>query len=126
MNNLIANLFSGHLVTALSSTLIHSLWQGAMLSAITGLIMTYTRKSSSARRYNLLVAAMALFALVVTGTFIIEANKRITGVAVSAGYYAANPGPVPVSEITVYPAVFPAHVTITETIGSYLTRRSAT
>jgi beta-lactamase regulating signal transducer with metallopeptidase domain len=123
MNHTIAHLFSDHLATALSSTLIHSLWQGALLSAVTGLVMTCTRRSSSALRYNWLVAVMALFAVVVAGTFIIEVNKDGTGAPVSAVHYTVNQTPAPAG-ITVYTAASSSN--IIETIGSYLNRYAAT
>jgi beta-lactamase regulating signal transducer with metallopeptidase domain len=43
-----------HLLKAISWTLIHSLWQGLVLSVLAGLVILFTRKSASAVRYNLL------------------------------------------------------------------------
>ena len=50
-------------VVALCNTLVHSLWQGILLAAITGLIIIFTRKASSAARYNLLIATLVLFTI---------------------------------------------------------------
>jgi bla regulator protein BlaR1 len=122
MNHAIANLFSDHLVTALSYTLVHSLWQGALLSIVTGLIMTFTRKSSAARRYNLLVAVMALFAAVVAGTFIFVFNKIGAGMQVSGDQYIVNPKSL-VSERIMHPA---ASFSVSESIGTYLNRYAST
>jgi beta-lactamase regulating signal transducer with metallopeptidase domain len=122
MNHTIAHLFSDHLVTALSRTLMHSLWQGALLSVVTGLIMTFTRKTSSALRYNLLVAALALFAVVVTGTLVMEFNQDATRAPVAAGSYSADARSAPAGT-TVYPAA--ASLSVTEIIGAYLNRYAA-
>jgi len=119
MNNAIANLFSGQVANAVSRTLIHSLWQGALLSVVTGLVMACTRKASSAIRYNLLVAAMALFAVAVAGTFCFEFSNGDTHIPPSAGQNAGNSMPV-LHETTIY-TVAP-NSSIWETISSYLNR----
>ncbi|TWJ00629.1 beta-lactamase regulating signal transducer with metallopeptidase domain [Mucilaginibacter frigoritolerans] len=122
MKHIIDNLFSDHLMTAISSTLIHSLWQGAVLSAVIGLVMTCTPKASSAKRYNLLVGAMTLFAVAVAGTFIIEFNNTGSPILLSAEHPAINPGPIQTG-VTVHSAASP--VSIIETISSYLNRYAA-
>ena len=119
MNHAIAHLFSVHMVNAISHTLAHSLWQGALLSAITGLIMTCTRKSSSALRYNLLVSAMVLFAVGVAGTFCFEFNNGDAHMPASADQYVDHSVPV-LPETTMYAGAPTSE--ITETIGSYLNR----
>lgn len=119
MNHTIAHLFSDRIVTALSHTLIHSLWQGALLSVLTGLIMTYTRKASSALRYNLLVAAMALFAMVITGTLIMEFEQGATDTQVASGLYRADVRYLPAG-ITAYPAG--DSLSVIEIINAYLNR----
>jgi len=112
---------------AISHTLLHSLWQGALLSAITGLIITCTRKSSSALRYNLLVSAMVLFAVGVAGTFCFEFNKGRLIMPVSADQHLADRhliNSVPnLSETMQYPTL--PGSTISKTIGSYLNRYGA-
>jgi bla regulator protein blaR1 len=110
------------MINAISHTLVHSLWQGALLSAITGLIMTWTRKSSSALRYNLLVSAMVLFAVVVAGTFCFEWNENGLHMPVSAGRQVINS--VPILPETIKNPTSPGS-SITETIGSALNRYGA-
>ncbi|WCT10215.1 M56 family metallopeptidase [Mucilaginibacter jinjuensis] len=61
---------AGYVVKALCNTLVHSLWQGLLLAAVAGLIVICTRRSSPARRYNLLIASLVLFACSVTYTLI--------------------------------------------------------
>ena len=61
---------TGYIIKALCNTLVHSLWQGLLLAAVAGLIVICTRKSTPARRYNLLIAALVVFACTVTYTFI--------------------------------------------------------
>jgi len=70
----IVKLFPDNLVKALCDTLLHSLWQGLILAAVTGLIIVFTRKSAAAKRYDLLVAALALFAAATICTFVIALN----------------------------------------------------
>ena len=70
----LVKLFPDNLVKALCDTLIHSLWQGLVLAAITGLIIVFTRKSTPAKRYNLLITALLLFAAATISTFIIALN----------------------------------------------------
>lgn len=123
MNHAISNLFSDHLVTALSRTLIHSLWQGALLSIAIGLIMTFTRRSSSAWRYNLLVAVMALFAVVVAGTFMFEFNNGEARVPVATDQYIVSSKPV-LAERAMHTPAF--SFSIFEKICSQLNRCAAT
>src|SRR5580698_2829984 len=69
----IANtLVSDHIIKALCNTLMHSLWQGVLLAVLSGLIIMFTKKSSAATRYNLLVAAMVLFACGTVLTFCLQ------------------------------------------------------
>ncbi|MFC0184289.1 Signal transducer regulating beta-lactamase production, contains metallopeptidase domain [Pseudarcicella hirudinis] len=51
-----------YLLKALCSTLIHSLWQGLILSFTVGIIILFTKKSSADLRYKLLTASLFLFA----------------------------------------------------------------
>lgn len=62
-------------VSALSNTLVHSLWQGLILAAVTGLIVLFTRKHSAVMRYNLLISALALFAVGVVVTFAMQMSE---------------------------------------------------
>lgn len=65
----IFKLFPDNLVQALCDTLLHSLWQGVILSVITAVIIVSTRKASPARRYNLLIASLVLFTAGAVVTF---------------------------------------------------------
>ncbi len=65
--------FSGEaIVKALSWTLLHSLWQGILLSFVAGLIMLLTKKAKPTLRYNLLVISIVLFMVSVFVTFIYQ------------------------------------------------------
>jgi bla regulator protein BlaR1 len=57
------------LIKALCNTLVHSLWQGLLLAAIAGLIVIFTKRASSALRYNLLISALLLFTIGTIVTF---------------------------------------------------------
>jgi len=72
MNNVMNTFFFRPSDNALSRTLIHSLWQGACLPAVIGIVMICTRRTSSAVRYNVLAVANELFVVVVISTFILE------------------------------------------------------
>jgi bla regulator protein BlaR1 len=72
----IANtLVSDHIIKALCNTLMHSLWQGVLLAVLSGLIIMFTKKSSAATRYNLLVAAMVLFVCGTVFTFWLQVQQ---------------------------------------------------
>jgi bla regulator protein BlaR1 len=62
-------------IGALCNTLMHSLWQGLILSAVAGVIILSTKKSSSAMRYNLLITALLMFTILVGVTFAIQFDQ---------------------------------------------------
>lgn len=62
------------LLKAVCWTLLHSLWQGLILAALAGLLVTSTRKVSAVIRYNLLAILFFVFMGVVACTFIRELN----------------------------------------------------
>jgi bla regulator protein BlaR1 len=66
-----------HMISALCNTLVHSLWQGLLLSAIGGIIVLATRRASAALRYNLLIGALLLFVIGSGITFSIQLNQSI-------------------------------------------------
>ncbi|MFC0513578.1 M56 family metallopeptidase [Mucilaginibacter angelicae] len=74
-----------YLVKALCSTLIHSLWQGVLLAALAGIIVVCTRQSSAVRRYNLLMAGLAIFAFTVAFTFVHELRQEKATLPVITG-----------------------------------------
>src|ERR1043165_2879122 len=71
---LIRYVLSNNTVHALFLTLMHSLWQGVVLAIAVGLILTFTKRSTSAVRYNLLCAALLLFIIGSALTFYGEIN----------------------------------------------------
>jgi bla regulator protein BlaR1 len=75
---LIYNNSFDRLAGALCNTLMHSLWQGILLTAIAGLIIICTRKTSSALRYNLLISALIVFAAGVSVTFLWQYDRSKT------------------------------------------------
>jgi len=48
-------LLPDHIAQALCRTLIGSVWQGLILAMLTGLAILFTKKTSAAKRYSLLV-----------------------------------------------------------------------
>ncbi|MFD2873508.1 M56 family metallopeptidase [Mucilaginibacter ximonensis] len=80
-------------VSALCNTLVHSLWQGLILAALTGLIILFTRKQSAAMRYNLLIAALTLFAVGVGVTFALQMHETqplLTGTIIHSNAVAGG------------------------------------
>jgi bla regulator protein BlaR1 len=80
----LSTLVTDPFVAALCNTLVHSLWQGLVLAALTGSIIIFTRKASAATRYNLLITALALFAVGVSVTFITEFKQANVAAAIPA------------------------------------------
>ncbi len=66
---------TGSIVQAFSWMLIHSLWQGLLLSLLAGIILMLTRKASAAIRYNLVLTLFAFFLLTAATTFFYEWNN---------------------------------------------------
>src|ERR1700749_3333115 len=65
----LTNLIPDQLIKALCNTLIHSLWQGLILAAITGLTIVLTKKASATLRYNLMIGFLVLFSATTVFTF---------------------------------------------------------
>ncbi|MEO6356354.1 MAG: hypothetical protein ABIU77_08010, partial [Ferruginibacter sp.] len=65
----------GEMIQALSWTLVHSLWQGMLLSVIAAIIVFATRNTSPQVRYNLLTAALLVFIVAVSTTFCLQLVK---------------------------------------------------
>jgi len=63
------NATAQHFIQAFSWTLLHSLWQGLLLAVLTGLVLTFAKRSAAAVRYNLVLLQFALFILACGGTF---------------------------------------------------------
>jgi beta-lactamase regulating signal transducer with metallopeptidase domain len=66
----IHDILSERLLHALGCTLIHSLWQGALVAIITGFIFLVLRKRSAKIRYAIAVASLATLVLISSATFI--------------------------------------------------------
>ena len=120
----IVKLFPDNLVKALCETLIHSLWQGVILAALTAAIIAFTRKSSPARRYNFLIAALALFAVATVFTFVIAINKTAPTVSAPAAYHKGMVINVQLAQQGAH-AIAPQK-SFTDTIISYFNKNSAT
>ena len=121
----IVKLFPDNLVQALCDTLIHSLWQGVILAALTAAIIAFTRKSAPAKRYNLLIMALGLFAAAAVCTFVIALNKAPAVTHPLTAYHdsgtAINIQPAPEDH-----AVEATQTTITDTIINYFNKNSST
>lgn len=63
-------IFSENVMHALGWSLIHSLWQGAIIALILAVLLLFFRKSSSSFRYRLSVGSLFLAFVLFFGTFI--------------------------------------------------------
>jgi beta-lactamase regulating signal transducer with metallopeptidase domain len=70
-------LTSNHLLPSLTWTLLHSLWQGLLLTVLAGLVLLLTRRSTAALRYAVLCTLFFLFLGGVSLTFLAEWNARL-------------------------------------------------
>ncbi|QKJ28886.1 M56 family metallopeptidase [Mucilaginibacter mali] len=97
MSFTLTSALTDQLIGALSNTLVYSLLQGVVLAAAAGLIVVFTRKSTAAKRYNMLVGVMVLFAISAAVTFTMEmqhAAKPVVTAVHSAGNAVNNAGGV--------------------------------
>lgn len=80
------------MIQAICWTLIHSLWQGLLLTFLTGIVLVYTKKAAAALRYNLLSGLFFLFLVGCALTFIQEWNNPGRGDAGlnGAGAFSEN------------------------------------
>jgi len=82
-------IFVSQVWNALSWTLVHSLWQGLLLTVIVAAVLSFTKKSAPALRYSLLTALLFCFIAIVVITFIVQwqTNSPSTHIAtIPAGY----------------------------------------
>ncbi|WP_295129422.1 M56 family metallopeptidase [uncultured Chitinophaga sp.] len=82
-------------VTAIGWTLLHSLWQGAIAAAATGIIILRTRRSSALLRYNLISGVAVVFLLGSLFTLFIQltAASSTTGSTNAAAAAVCPPEP---------------------------------
>ncbi|WPV02906.1 M56 family metallopeptidase [Mucilaginibacter sp. cycad4] len=71
-----SNAISHSLIQAFSWMLIHSLWQGLLLSVMSAVVMLLTKKASAAVRYNLVLVQFLLFVGACLFTFTWEWSKH--------------------------------------------------
>ncbi len=72
-------IFAESYIKAISWTLLHSLWQGMILALIAGCIIYFTKRKTSALRYNLLTGAMLSFIIGCGIMFVFQLlNARLT------------------------------------------------
>lgn len=67
MENILQELFSGNFARALCLTLLHSLWQAALMALMAMLLMSVTRKAAAVWRYVLL---LWLFGVLIIGALV--------------------------------------------------------
>jgi beta-lactamase regulating signal transducer with metallopeptidase domain/uncharacterized protein YjbI with pentapeptide repeats len=74
--SLLYRILSDKIIEALGLTIIHSLWQGALIAIVLGILMLFTRKFTSATRYILSVTALAFMLICPVYTFIKNYNPE--------------------------------------------------
>lgn len=73
-----------NLISALSWTLVHSLWQGLLLAAAAAIVLGVAARSTAALRYNLLCALLCGFVFATVSTFVHEMRLASEVAAISA------------------------------------------
>jgi len=76
MGNNLQQLLPENIAQAICRTLIDSLWQGLMMAILIGAVVLFTRKSSAAKRYRLLVGLLCLFTLSFIFTLVMALNSK--------------------------------------------------
>src|SRR5579871_2315735 len=81
-------IFNEQIMRAICWTLVHSLWQGLLLAIVAGVVMMFTKKSSSALRYNLLSFVFFLFIATAFFTFLrqydFSSTKNTENISIAA------------------------------------------
>ncbi|MDX5480460.1 MAG: hypothetical protein LPK07_02125, partial [Hymenobacteraceae bacterium] len=67
--NKLTGFFSETLVEAMGWTLLHSLWQGALVALLLGLLLLLIHRHTASTRYTVAGGAMLLQVLLSAGTF---------------------------------------------------------
>jgi len=81
---------SDTVIKAVSWTLVHSIWQGIILAFCAGLIITATKKSNAAFRYNLLCTLFVIFLFVTGLTFQYELASGFSETTLISNDYVVN------------------------------------
>jgi beta-lactamase regulating signal transducer with metallopeptidase domain len=63
------NIFSEEFISAIGWTLLHSLWQGALIALLLGVSLLFLQKKSATLRYNIGASAIVLTFIAFLGTF---------------------------------------------------------
>ncbi len=71
---IIEHLFPTHIIEALGWTIIHTIWQGALVAIILGILLILLRKKSSIARYWISVASLMVILILAILTFTIVYN----------------------------------------------------
>ncbi len=83
MNYLSENIFSQPFTEAFGLTIMHSLWQGAVIALLLAFVLFLLRKASSNLRYWISFGALVLFGIASTTTFLLEYQASEKRYAVS-------------------------------------------
>jgi beta-lactamase regulating signal transducer with metallopeptidase domain len=89
-----------NVLPALGWMLVHSIWQGILLSVATGIIMIATRNSKAAVRYNLVFIQFLLFVVAVVATFLYELTHNNAPAAVGLSPVGTIATVLPVSDFS--------------------------
>lgn len=108
------------IVDAIGRTLFHSLWQGLVLTGITGLIVILTQAQKPTVRYNLLIVTMLTFFISTVVTFI----NVLANIVDSAGLNASNAVNITTELST--KSISLADTTLLSQVSSYFNSNSGT
>ncbi len=96
----ITHLLPEKLVTALGWTLLHSLWQGALIALLAGVALILLKKHSAAVRYYVTLTALATVFLLAVVTFLGKYEAATERTGASAIVYAPAPTVTPAAGVT--------------------------
>jgi beta-lactamase regulating signal transducer with metallopeptidase domain len=111
MMELIESLVSAEFIRSFAWTLIHSLWQGALLALLAGIILLMLRKNRPGARYTILYFIFMLLPVICAVTFIViynpdnlvaqsgQANVLQTGLVADDGQFLENENIVDATQV---------------------------
>ncbi|WP_428661671.1 M56 family metallopeptidase [Runella sp.] len=106
--NFVEQPFFQKILQAICLTLIHSLWQGAILALLAGLVLILSKRSKPAWRYNLLSGLLFVFVTANILTFFIQfslslpKSKNVSNALMSISNYDSGNVANPTTQITHY------------------------
>ncbi len=119
--NIFQSIISEEWITILGWSLLHSLWQGALIALILGIVLLFLQKKSSNLRYVLSASALVLVLVAFLGTFVYlyqntttQGASEMTYIVIEADQYQINQQAITAQEASssVFMAYFQQHLPV--------------